>query len=54
MVAAKNSRKRRAAWSPALAMTRGTTISAAFATETPVGLGLEAGPFNALYILLRR
>ena len=32
MVAAKNSRKRRAAWSPASAMTRGTTMPSRVAT----------------------
>ena len=32
MVAAKNSRNRRAAWSPASAMTRGTTMPSRVAT----------------------
>ena len=34
IVAAKNSKKRRAAWSPASAMTRGTTMPSRAATTT--------------------
>ena len=34
IVAAKNSRKRRAAWSPASAITRGTTTPSRAATST--------------------